>query len=110
MKKPVTTKTKEDRSTTKKGTKITDAVNVERQTGQDNTYVPPSPLNAETVKREFITAHYDKMCRKPKRVQHVDKTTSSAEENNWDHDKIQRINNSKKKNNYIVTKNACSMK
>ena len=54
MKKPVMTKTKEDRSTTKKGTKITDAVNVERQTGQDNTYVPPSPLNAETVKREDI--------------------------------------------------------
>ena len=26
----------------------------ERQTGQDNTYVPPSPLNAETVKREDI--------------------------------------------------------
>ena len=54
MKKPVTTETKEDRSTTKNGTKITDAVNVERQTGQDNTYVQPSPLNAETVKREDI--------------------------------------------------------
>ena len=54
MKKPVTTKTKEDRSTTKKGTKITDVVNVGRQTGQDNTYAPPSPLNAETVKREDI--------------------------------------------------------
>ena len=53
--------------------------------------------------------HYDKMCGKPKRVQHVDKTTSSAEEDNWDYDKMQRINNSKK-NDYIVTKNACSMK
>ena len=29
MKQPVATKTKEDRGTTKKGTKITDAVNVE---------------------------------------------------------------------------------
>ena len=47
-------KNKRSRSTTKKGTNITDAVNVERQTGQDNTYVPPRPLNAETVKREDI--------------------------------------------------------
>ena len=41
------------------------------------------------------------MCPIPKRIQHVDKTTSSAEEDNWDYDKIQRINNSKKKNDYI---------
>ena len=45
--------------------------------------------------------HYEKMCRIPKRIQHVDKTTSSAEEDNWDYDKIQRMNNSKKKNDYI---------
>ena len=45
-KKPVTRKTKEDRSTTKKGTKITDVANVEHQTGQDNIYVPLKPLNA----------------------------------------------------------------
>ena len=50
-KKPVTRKAIEDRSTTKKGTKITDAANVEHQTGQDNIYVSPNPLNAETVKR-----------------------------------------------------------
>ena len=31
----------------------------------------------------------------------MDKTTSSTEEDNWDYDKIQRINNSKKKNDYI---------
>ena len=31
----------------------------------------------------------------------MDETTSSAEEDNRDYDKIQRINNSKKKNNYI---------
>ena len=41
------------------------------------------------------------MCRIPKRIQYVDKTTSSAEEDNWDYDKIQKINNSKKKNDYI---------
>ena len=51
----VTRKTKEDRNTTKKGTKITDAANVEHQTAQDNIYVPPNPLNAETLKREDIT-------------------------------------------------------
>ena len=31
----------------------------------------------------------------------MDKTTSSAEEDNWDYDKIQKINNNKKKNDYI---------
>ena len=30
-----------------------------------------------------------------RRVQNVDKTTSSAEEDNWDYDKIQRIENTK---------------
>ena len=45
--------------------------------------------------------HYEKMCRIPKKIQHVDKTTSSAEEDNWDYDNIQRINNNKKKNDYI---------
>ena len=45
--------------------------------------------------------HYEKMCRIAKRIQHVDKTTSSAEEDNWDYDEIQRIKNSKKKNDYI---------
>ena len=45
--------------------------------------------------------HYEKLCRIPKRIQYVDKTTSSAEEVDWDYDKIQRINNSKKKNHYI---------
>ena len=54
-KKPVTRKTKEDWSTTEKGTKITGMVSVEHQSGQDNLYVPPNPLNAETVKREDIT-------------------------------------------------------
>ena len=45
--------------------------------------------------------HHEKMCRIPKRIQYVDKTTSSAEEDNWDYDKIQKINNSKNKNDYI---------
>ena len=41
------------------------------------------------------------MCRIPKRIQHVDRTASSAEEDNWDDDKIQKINNNKKKGVYI---------
>ena len=40
------------------------------------------------------------MCRLPRRIQYVDKTSSSAEENNWDYDKIQSVNN-KKKDDYI---------
>ena len=42
-----------------------------------------------------------KMCRLPKRIQHVDKVLSSAEEDNWDYNKIQRINNNKKNGEYL---------
>ena len=45
--------------------------------------------------------HYEKMCRIPRRIQYLEKTTSSAEEDNWDYDKIQKINNNKKKGEYI---------
>ena len=41
--------------------------------------------------------HYEKMCRLPKRIQYVDKISSSAEEDDWDYNKIQSINNNKKK-------------
>ena len=41
--------------------------------------------------------HYEKMCRLPKKMQHVDKASSSAEEDNWDYNKIQSISNNKKK-------------
>ena len=37
--------------------------------------------------------HYEKICRSAKRVQCIEKTTSSAEEDDWGYDKIQRINN-----------------
>ena len=43
------------------------------------------------------------MCRLPKRIQHVDKVSSSAEEDNWDYNKIQRINNNKKNGEYLHT-------
>ena len=45
--------------------------------------------------------HYEKMCRIPRRIQHLERTTSSAEEDNWDYDKIQKINNNKKKDDNI---------
>ena len=41
------------------------------------------------------------MCRLPKRIQHVDKVSSSAEEDNWDYNKIQRITNNKKNGEYL---------
>ena len=44
--------------------------------------------------------HYEKMCRSMRRVQYVDKTTSSAEEDNWDYVKIQRIENTKQKKGF----------
>ena len=35
------------------------------------------------------------MCRLPKKIQHVDKASFSAEEDNWDYNKIQSVNNKK---------------
>ena len=40
------------------------------------------------------------MCRSMRRVQNVDKTTSSAEEDNWDYEKIQSIENTKQKKGF----------
>ena len=37
------------------------------------------------------------MCRLPKKLQHVDKASSSAEEDNWDYNKIQSISKNNKK-------------
>ena len=44
--------------------------------------------------------HYEKMGRSMRRVQYVEKTTSSAEEDNWDYEKIQRIENTKQKKGF----------
>ena len=43
--------------------------------------------------------HYEKMCRLPKKIQYVDKASSSADEDNWDYNKIQSINNNNNNNN-----------
>ena len=47
--------------------------------------------------------HYEKMCRLPRRIQHVDKTSRSAKEDKWDYDKSQSINNKKKRDFIYVT-------
>ena len=44
--------------------------------------------------------YYEKMCRSMKRVQYVDRTTSSAEEDKWEYDKIQRIDSTKQKKSF----------
>ena len=41
-----------------------------------------------------------KMCISAKRVHYIEKKTSSAEEDNWDYDKIQRINENKQKKDF----------
>ena len=41
------------------------------------------------------------MCRLPKQTQHADKASSSAEEDNWDYNKIQSINNNKKREHFF---------
>ena len=48
------------------------------------------------------TGHYEKRCRSAKRVQYIKKTTSSAEEDDWDYDKIQRTNDNKQKKDFYI--------
>ena len=133
-KNPVTRKTKEDRSTTKKDIKITGVVNIILTTPVifisffvvlrssfvflvTGFFLPFSFLlhdGAPNWTRQHICpaksvecrkckkrGHYEKMCRIPKRIQYVDKTTSSAEKDNWGYGKNQKINNNKKENDYI---------
>ena len=55
QKNPFTKEIKEDRITTKKDTKTTDADNAEHQTGPDNTKVPQNRWTAEIARREDTT-------------------------------------------------------
>ena len=43
------------------------------------------------------------MCRLPKKIQHVDKASSSVDEDNWDYNKIQSVNNNKKGKDFFHT-------
>ena len=82
QKDPFTKETKEDRTITKNDTKKS----------------PAKSVKCRNCKKK---GHYEKMCRILRRIQHLEKTTSSAAEDNWDYDKIQKINNNKKKGEYI---------
>ena len=44
------------------------------------------------------------MCRSLKKVQHIEANTSSAEEDNWDYNKIQKINTNKEKKDFYEAK------
>ena len=58
---------------------------------------PAKTAECKNCKRR---GHYEKMCRSRKRVQYVDRTTSSLEEVNWEYDRIQRIDNTKLKKDF----------
>ena len=58
------------------------------------------PAKSAESRKCVRRGHYEKMCRLMRRVQYVDKTTSSAEEDNWDYEKIQRIENTKQKKGF----------
>ena len=89
---------KEDRTTTKRDKKTTVVDNAECRAPNWTTQHICSAKSAEC--RKCKRGHYEKMCRILKRIKHVDRTASSAEEN-WDCDKIQKINTNKKKGDYI---------
>ena len=67
------------------------------QTGQDNTYARQKWQNAEIVKKEDTM----KKCADPrKEFNTFEKTTSSAEEDNWDYNRIQRTNDKEQKKDF----------
>ena len=47
--------------------------------------------------------HYEKMCRSLKKIQHIERKSSSAEEDDWDYNKIQKINGNNQKVFYNTT-------
>ena len=100
QKNPVTKETKNERNIKDQNTKTTGADNVVHRTGQDNTYAQLERWNGEIARRKDTTK---KKCRLPRKIQHVDKASSSAEEDNWDYNKIQSIDNEKKGDYFHVT-------
>ena len=58
---------------------------------------PAKTAECRNCKRRGL---YEKMCRSMKRVKHVDRTTSSTEEDNWEYDRIQRIDNTSQKKGF----------
>ena len=62
-----------------------------------------SPARSVECRNCKKKGHYEKMCRLPKRVQYLDKVSSSAEEDNWDYNKMQSVNNNKKGDYFHTT-------
>ena len=61
------------------------------------THMPAKMAECRNCKRR---GHYEKISRSTKRVQCIEKTTSSAEEDNWDYNRIQRINDKEQKKDF----------
>ena len=60
------------------------------------THLPGENGRMQNCKRR---GHYEKRCRSTQRVQYFEKTTSSAEEN-WDYNRVQRINDKEQKKDF----------
>ena len=58
---------------------------------------PAKTAECRNCKRK---GQYEKLCRSLKRVQYMERATSSAEEDNWEYDKIQNIYNTKHKKGF----------
>ena len=56
-----------------------------------------SPTKTAECRNCKRRGHFEKMCRSMKRVQYVEITTSLTEEDNWEYDRIQKINKTKTK-------------
>ena len=98
QRRPVTTKTKNDREYRKPRYNYNQCGQCGAPNWSRQHICPAKSVDCRNCKKR---GHYEKKCRLPKRIQHVDKVSSSAEEDNWDYNKIQRINNNKNSGEYL---------
>ena len=96
QKSPVGKDQREDRKIKHSNKETTDVDNAAHQNGRDSKQVLQEQQNSEIAMN--TEKHYEKMCRSLiKRVHYVDRATSSADEYNWDYQKIQKIHNENRK-------------
>ena len=61
------------------------------------------PARTAECRTSRTRGHYEKMCRLPKKIQYVNRASSSSDEDNWDYNEIQSINNKKERDCFHAT-------
>ena len=97
---PVKRKQNENRKSKSSNKAITDADTAGHPIGSDNTNNTNIQQEQQIAKRAK-NGQFERMCRLLERVQYVERSTSSAEDN-WDYEKIQNIYNTMHKKDFTT--------